>query len=418
MLHSGHPVTPVASASNRPDPRVHRGEQGQPDAGFQGRKRAFMLRRRVFPRAALLVPLVLSGGWLAPLAAQSEAPRGRAADGGDRRDRRDLTRPDLRVQAEEPVDPQVEELLSTWSKSTKKIEKLQGQHARAIRDFTTGIEKVAQGQFYYEAPDKGRIDLRPWGTARGTKVTRPTANGKAVELQQQPDRAERWICDGTTIKVIDDERKEYDVVDIPPDQRGAKVIDGPLPFLFGMPPDKAKARYRFRILGQEKSVYEVEVLPKKRLDAAEWRRAVLRLDSANYYLPKQVHLYDPAGTKETVYVFDKLQVNKINLLPWTDPFRPTLLTYRRSVHAAPDQIPKGTAPPLKRAPSVVGMPWKNGKDVLEKCGFEVGLQKGAPAAVPEQVFHVERQEVVSEAGSKPKINLILYTRPQNVQGQK
>ncbi len=82
-------------------------------------------------------------------------------------DRDSLTRPDLRAAAVDPntgkpVDPRVEALLEEWSERTKQIKRLQGRHFRATRNFEWGNESWAEGQFYVETPDKGRIDMRPY----------------------------------------------------------------------------------------------------------------------------------------------------------------------------------------------------------------------------------------------------------------
>ena len=95
------------------------------------------------------------------------APSTERVDENRRADRTRLTRPDLRAGGVDPnsgtpIDPRIESLLEQWSQRTKEIKRLQGTHLRATRDFTFGTESWAEGQFYVETPDKGRIDVRPY----------------------------------------------------------------------------------------------------------------------------------------------------------------------------------------------------------------------------------------------------------------
>ena len=105
-------------------------------------------------------------------------------------------------------------------------------------------------------PDKGRIDISKY-TAQSPKPGEERSynapNGTPTKLKAQYEKNhEKWVCDGKVVRVINDTRRTYEEVPIPADQQGANMIDGPLPFLLGMPPDKAKARYRFKLLNRTK----------------------------------------------------------------------------------------------------------------------------------------------------------------------
>ena len=54
--------------------------------------------------------------------------------------------------------------------------------------------------------------------------------------------AQRWICTGKQIFIIHDDTKIYDKIDIPAQQQGKNIMNGPLPFLFGLKAEQAKAR--------------------------------------------------------------------------------------------------------------------------------------------------------------------------------
>ncbi|HAD58541.1 MAG TPA: hypothetical protein DCG12_04810, partial [Planctomycetaceae bacterium] len=53
------------------------------------------------------------------------------------------------------------------------------------------------------------------------------------------DIPQRWICDGKQLISIDDKQKEAQIHLLPPEMRGDNIMNSPLPFLFGLPPEKA-----------------------------------------------------------------------------------------------------------------------------------------------------------------------------------
>jgi TIGR03009 family protein len=348
------------------------------------------------------------------------APSAEPVDQNQRIGRSGLTRPDLRAGAVDPnagtpVDPRIDSLLEEWSHHTKEIKRLQGSHLRATRNFTFGTESWAEGRFYVETPDKGRFDLQPYSKKLPYKsVSRPGPKGAEFTLSLQCDsKHDRWICDGKEIKAISDDDKTVEVVKIPPSQRGENIMDGPLPFLFGMPPEKAKARYRFKLLGQNNRGYAIQVRPNWKQDAVDWAQAELLLDRKTF-LPQEVHLHDAPGTTETVYIFRELDVNRIRIFFWQNPFDPPLFTYKRSVHNTPP-TGEGRAPSIdplseNRMPSLIGMTYDALKPVkkrFESLGYSVKLQRGNPAAVAQLVYVVEQQEPPKGAPLDPKSPIVL-----------
>ncbi len=319
------------------------------------------------------------------------APSGRVA-------RSALTRPEMRI---DPVDPEVDQLLLDWSEHTKRIKTLTGKHYRSTRDYAFESESLAEGKFFVDMPDRGRIDVTNYSATKpkpGDKQTYTAPNGTPTKLTvKAEDKREKWICNGKAVLVIDDKRRTYEEVPIPAEQQGANMIDGPLPFLLGMPPDKAKARYHFKIMKRmEGNRVWIEVKPKYALDAAEWVRAYVLL-SLGTYLPERVNLINHAETTETVYVFHDIEVNQRGLLQQIfagDPFKPYMFGYSREVHAQPGgdrKSPGGNGPKM---PSVVGASAKQAKQIgsrLEQMGCHVEYVKGSAAPTVDQAYHIESQ---------------------------
>lgn len=331
----------------------------------------------------------------------------------------------------EPVSKELQAVLEAWERASSKVTRLQGDHTRYVYDVVFCTEKRADGKFYYEAPDKGRIDISPVKYAKGEVSKRiDPETGKPYTLA--PDRQERWVCSGREIIQINDSEKSYEVFPIPPQHQGANIMEGPMPFLFGMPAEKAKKRYALTLLRETPDEVRLKAVPRWQSDYNNYREADIILDkTANRYLPKGVRLIDPSGNLETVYTFRKIDVNKpfTSWLPGAeDPLKPKIpRDYKPVVHETPVAGPGSATPgpagarnagapkindPLPHekglpkgpdrsaespsVPSVVGFQWENARAILEKSGYVVKFKRGQPAAADKLVF------VVYDQNPKPR----------------
>lgn len=290
------------------------------------------------------------------------------------------------------LSPQLEYLLQIWSQQSAQIKKLQGTHHRFVYDTVFQVEKRAEGAFYYEAPGKGRIDLKPVAVRKG-EVSRRKDEKSGQPFKVQPDRAERWICDGSGIWQVNDATKQVDVFPIPKENQGQNIMDGPLPFLFGMPPEKAKMRYELKLLKEDAQSATIEVHPRLAMDAGNWKKAWVILNKA-LYLPSAVKLIDPSGNLETVYTFHKFEINKKDP-NWikqffggeADPFRPNLQAQGyafKVANGAAKQTAEANGPVM---PSLKGSHWKAAKALLDKLECKVTFQPGQWAP-QQQLMHV------------------------------
>ena len=145
------------------------------------------------------------------------------------------------------VPPDLMKLLEEWAASSAKIKKLEGEHRRWEYDYVFNVVKHNTGKFYYEAPDKGRIDMTPMTPDKdkvGVEETRKHwEDGRPMKFKSEAGPAERWYCDSQTVTQVNVKDKEATRMLLPKQIQGANIIDGPLPFLFGMPAQKAIQRY-------------------------------------------------------------------------------------------------------------------------------------------------------------------------------
>jgi hypothetical protein len=70
--------------------------------------------------------------------------------------------------------------------------------------------------------------------------------------------------------------------------------DGPLPFLMCGDPDKAKARYLFKILAENEKAVEIEIIPRFEDDKQNFSLARVTLDKSNF-LPTRLYIKEPNG---------------------------------------------------------------------------------------------------------------------------
>ncbi len=351
-----------------------------------------------------------------------------------------LTRPAGEALRVDKPSAELWELLKKWEVASAKIKRLEGEHRRWEYDYTFNVEKRNAGVFYYESPDKGRIDLKAFPSdSKKTELKAHWKNGEQVEFKIQDGSFEKWYCDGQIVTQIDESAKTATRLIIPPQSQGEHITEGPLPFLFGMPAEKAIRRFRMSLDKVENNKATLTAWPLRRTDAANYQLATILLD-LNTYLPDAVRLIDPAGTKETVFKFLKLKPNSKSIAEFfgNDPFKPNLRNLK-IVDKAPmeervDQLDRdgqrtpntsgnkiiqvqGTrpaskpsidkpteepaAPPRKLnvngkaqpvVPSVIGLDHKKAKQILEQLGYEVKLLNGSVADREDFIHRVERQE--------------------------
>ncbi|MEQ9412075.1 MAG: hypothetical protein RIK87_30470 [Fuerstiella sp.] len=331
--------------------------------------------------------------------------------------------------------PQVSEelwqLLADWAKGSANVRKLHGKHVRRAYDHTFAIEKISQGEFWYEAPDKGRIDVDP------VKITdrmieernQPDAqvqkkDGRPYELKS--DIPERWICDGEKVYDINDEQKSARIVHLPPDIRGENIMNSPLPFLFGMPPEKATQRFNMKIIKDYRPKYAVvllEATPRLRKDADNWSKAKIFLDT-NMFLPTGVQLINPAGTKDTRYTFQDMEVNKAGIFErFSNPWDPKLDNSYKVHVIQPGQEQQATATSDSGPviPNVVGKAHDVATTMLIQAGIpreDISKQNAGPAPRADLTYLVREQQ--PKAGSPirtgDKIVLRIFDKPNPAGG--
>ena len=236
------------------------------------------------------------------------------------------------------VSEDLEIVLRAWGRQSAGIKRLTGTHKRIEYRRTVGTETHGNGEFAFESPDKGMIQII------GTKVPAGAVNQKIKDPNGNPLRQisampEKWVCDGAAILQMKVElgEKQYSRIEIPPSMRGENIIEGPLPFLFGVSGEVLKQRYAMQLGGKHTwqpgtrgGVVHVVAYPRRPQDARNWQKADVLLDGTTF-LPTAIQLFHGRDqfADRTVYMFDQstMKPNAIKW-PWANPFKPSLIGWK------------------------------------------------------------------------------------------
>ncbi len=369
-------------------------------------------------------------------------------------------------------EAELDVLLEKWSKASGNVFRMEGDIQRRVYDLSFKTERFSQGSFAYEQPDCGRVNFKsarvtPQDLERRaaevaaakkagtTPRIRLKEDGEPFDLVESSDT--EWWCNGTRVFDLDVQKKQALVASIPADMQGKNIMDSPLPFLFGMPPEKARRRYEMafhqgKSPASDATMVHLVIYPNLPQDAGEWHHVNLMLDTQNW-LPVAVQMYDPPQTGISVYTFSNVQVNQTdwirNFWPGRKPtFEPNLPPgwniipvgddggvesdvdngiARNGAPEAP-KAPRGQkrpAPQIEagRIPDLTGLPHKEALEILNALGLprddrnpkasRVSLQQGQPAATPAAIYTVESQDPQPGTEIKPntRVTVRLFTDP-------
>ncbi len=224
-------------------------------------------------------------------------------------------------------------LLATWEKKSSAVVNFRCKFARytynsfgvppgSVMPEHQGKFSEATGELSYRAPDRGSFEvtqLSVWTPKpRAADATGPIEGSFEVQKDGDGNDAggEHWVCDGKSIYEFKQQQKELVERPIPPEMQGQRIVDGPLPFLFGAEAEKLKARYWFRICREPSLTNDsqlcIQAMPKYQADAANYKTVLVIFDMKHEYLmPKGIVVYHPDNSRDS-YSFDLVsaQINR------------------------------------------------------------------------------------------------------------
>ena len=236
-------------------------------------------------------------------------------------------------------------------------------------------------------------------------------NEKDLEYEVIPDIPERWISDGETITKIDDTDKTYLKMNIPQELHGNNIMNGPLPFLFGLPPEEAHRRFELELMELNDKEIVIKATPRTAMDYQNFKVALIRLDRKSF-LPVGVKLFEGEESDQT-YLFGNFEINKGKFLGFFDlggdPFAPNLKSYKET--QLPQQEFKTVEKPEDNLPNMMmGLHFKEAKSKAESMGFKVKFVAGNPIEESKLQYTVYRTQLLNEEGQKV-LRMTLYDDP-------
>ncbi|MGB1926051.1 MAG: TIGR03009 domain-containing protein [Rubripirellula sp.] len=187
---------------------------------------------------------------------------------------------------------QLQTLLQNWEQQSKGMKTLECSFTRWHYDMFAAPQgqfaSRADGVIKYAAPDKGlfRVD-------RLVFFNGFDANQQPI-LQAQPGQfGEHWVCNGQQLIEFDRGRKECRIQTLPPEMRGQKIFNSPLPFVFNLDAQQIQQRYWVRqVQAPADDMLLIEAWPKRQEDRAQYKLVQVALD-ANTFLPRALLMYAP-----------------------------------------------------------------------------------------------------------------------------
>jgi len=218
--------------------------------------------------------------------------------------------------AKNPPSPKeqadLDQILNYWERSTADIERysckflrwqynssdnfvdeLAKKTGRSIRDVNV---TTASGELKYMAPDKGMFKIEMLLKLTGQLDAKNQPEYKSFDSVF----GEWWLCDGEKVYEYDRSLKRCTRFTMPPELKGAGILESPMPFMFGVKADKIKARYWVRLLPSPKDaqgrprddLFLIEAHPKFQSDAVNYHHVQIFLDR-EMFLPVMLIKYNP-----------------------------------------------------------------------------------------------------------------------------
>lgn len=219
----------------------------------------------------------------------------------------------------EPLDAdaqaQLNKLLLAWetqSNGTKTLEcKFQRWHYDLFAAPANVHADKCQGEIKYASPDRGLFKVTQKLSYDGMKDGQPQYSEKPGQF------GEHWVCNGEELLEFDHSKKECRVQQLPPEMRGQRIFESPLPFVFNLDAKQIVERYWVRqVQAPKPGMILIEAYPKRQEDRSQYKLVQIALNEKTY-MPEALLMYAPNFNIKTAprwdhYEFVNVQRNSIS----------------------------------------------------------------------------------------------------------
>jgi len=214
-----------------------------------------------------------------------------------------------KVQAPPPIPPdprRMEELLRLWEKKSKTLSSLEVSIYRIDLSPAWGDEDHYEGHAAFMNPQLAFLDF---------KKVKLVPDAKKKLVPQVNRNKKRVTTDFETIVCTQNEVWQYrfdnhQIFVFPLDKNARKraLEEGPLPFLFNMKADEAKARYDMELLKEDAKQFLLKITPKVKEDQDSFSIAWIILD-AKWLLPTRIVLLGQDGKSTKDFYLSDIKAN-------------------------------------------------------------------------------------------------------------
>ncbi|SMP56131.1 TIGR03009 family protein [Neorhodopirellula lusitana] len=193
-------------------------------------------------------------------------------------------------------------MLTAWETQSNGTKTLECQFQRWHYDLFAAPAGVhaekSRGVIKYASPDRGLFKVDQKLTFDGMKEGKPQYSEKPGQF------GEHWVCNGEELLEFDHSKKECKIQQLPPDMRGQKIFESPLPFVFNLDAKQIKERYWVRqVQAPKPGMMLIEAYPKRQEDRAQYKLVQIAL-SQDTFLPEALLMYAPNFNIKTAPKWD------------------------------------------------------------------------------------------------------------------
>jgi TIGR03009 family protein len=204
------------------------------------------------------------------------------------------------------VDPRkMDWLLGKWEEQSSLLNTLDVAILRIDDTPDWGDVEYYAGRALFKSPNRAFIDFN--------KI-KLDAKNKPMKDPKDPKKwlatpYERIICTGQEVWQYRSDTQQIFVFPLDKDEQKKAVEEGPLPFLFNMKADQARARYQMTLMSEDDKGYGVSIKPKLQEDKDSFSLAYVMLDR-RYLLPLRIVLVSPDGKSKKDFRLGPMTPNK------------------------------------------------------------------------------------------------------------
>ncbi|MCM2369064.1 TIGR03009 domain-containing protein [Rhodopirellula sp. ICT_H3.1] len=206
-----------------------------------------------------------------------------------------------------PLDPksqaQLTVLLREWEKQSQGTKTLECQFQRWHYDLfaaPAGVHATkSTGVIKYASPDRGLFKVDKLLSFNGMGK-----DGKPIYTEKPGQFGEHWVCNGEELLEFDHSKKECRVQQLPPELRGQRIFESPLPFVFNLDAAQIVQRYWVRqVQAPKPGMILIEAYPKRQDDRAQYKLVQIALNEKTF-LPEALLMYAPNFNIKTAPKWD------------------------------------------------------------------------------------------------------------------